>query len=310
LILNSNHSGNGRLRKEVLIDGIKRRLFEAVGFFNSVLFLPQMTRILEDGPDERRKYLDQLFSQAFPGYVKALSDYQQALSHRNALLRQLFEKGGDQNQLVYWDEMIADNGATIMRARSKSLAEFQVFLKEQFGNLTGDREKISIAYQPSFDGAEMKDSQMNLGITSNPDTTPDHEEIKQKFLKQLIALRREEIQRGVTTIGPHRDDIKFYSNDLDLGVYGSRGQIRTTVMAMKITEIEWLKDKTGELPVLLLDETLAELDELRRSDLLGSLGLDEQAILTTTDLGLFSKEFIKTCQVWQVEEGKIRKAGQ
>ena len=267
-----------------------------------------MTRILEDGPDERRKYLDQLFSQAFPGYVKALSDYQQALSRRNALLRQLFEKGGDQNQLLYWDEMIAANGAIIIQARLKSLAEFEIFLKEQYSKLTGGKEDIRIEYQPSFNGGPMKDDQMNLSILSREESSVDYEEIKQKFIKQLASLRCEEIQRGVTTIGPHRDEIRFFSNTMDLGVYGSRGQIRTAVMAMKIAEIQWLREKTGELPVLLLDETLAELDEFRRNDLLSNLGLEEQAILTTADLGMFSEEFIKTCQVWQVEEGKINKA--
>ncbi len=117
LILNPLQNGNPRLRKEVLIDGAKKKLFDVVGFFNSVLFLPQMTRILEDGPDERRKYLDQLLSQAYPGYVRALSDYQAALTRRNALLKHLFEKGGDESQLAYWDEMIAYHGAAIIEAR-------------------------------------------------------------------------------------------------------------------------------------------------------------------------------------------------
>ena len=307
LILNSVSNGNNRLRKEVLIDGVKKRLFDAVGFFNSVLFLPQMIRILEDGPDERRKYLDQLFSQAFPGYVRALSKYQQALSRRNALLKQLFEKGGDREQLLYWDNILSDNGAVIIEARLKSIHEFQKFVGEQYNHLTGSREEIRMAYQPSFDGYKQNGRQAGLEIGQDEYPKIKNEQIKEQFAARLKELWGEEIRRGVTTIGPHRDELRFISNGMDLGVYGSRGQIRTAVMAMKIAETQWLQEKTGELPVLLLDETLAELDESRRGDLLKNLGLEEQAILTTTDLGLFSKEFIKNCQIWRISAGVVEK---
>ena len=307
LILNSVRNGNNRLRKEVLIDGVKKRLFDAVGFFNSVLFLPQMTRILEDGPDERRKYLDQLFSQAFPGYVRALSKYQQALSRRNALLKQLFEKGGDREQLLYWDDILSENGAVIIEARLKSIREFQKFVGEQYNYLTGSREEIRMAYQPSFDGYKKNGGQVGLEIGQDDLTEIKYDDIKVQFAARLKELWGEEIRRGVTTVGPHRDELRFISNGMDLGVYGSRGQIRTAVMAMKIAETQWLQEKTGELPVLLLDETLAELDESRRGDLLKNLGLEEQAILTTTDLGLFSGEFIQNCQIWRVSAGVIEK---
>ena len=308
LILNPAQNGSGRLRKEVLIDGVKKKLFDAVGFFNSVLFLPQMTRILEDGPDERRKYIDQLLSQAYPGYVRALSDYQAALTRRNALLKLLFDKGGDEGQLAYWDGMIASNGATIIEARIKSISDFEKYFREQFRRLTGSREEICLDYQPSYNGVNQASHQLALGISQSQGDQLGYTEIRDHFLARLKTLRREEIRRGVTTIGPHRDEIRFFSNNMDLGVFGSRGQIRTAVMALKIAETQWLKDKSGELPVLLLDETLAELDELRRADLLNSLGLDEQAILTTTDLKLFTPDFIKTCQVWQVAEGRVEKS--
>jgi len=305
LILNTIQNGSQRLRKEVLIDGVKKRLFDAVGFFNSVLFLPQMTRILEDGPDERRKYLDQLLSQAYPGYVRALSDYQQALARRNALLKLLFDRNGDPAQLDYWDEVITSNGALIIEARLKSTREFEEYFGQQYRRLTGGKEEIRMDYQPSYNGIRVKNGQAELGITAQQPEPIGYEEIKDHFAKRLRALQKEEIRRGVTTIGPHRDEVRFYSNDIDLAVYGSRGQIRTAVMAMKIAETQWLLEKTGELPVLLLDETLAELDEQRREDLLGSLGLEEQAILTTTDLGLFSEDFAHTCRIWQVSAGQV-----
>jgi len=108
LILSKNGGGSMRLRKEVLVDGVQRKLLDTVGFFNSVLFLPQMTRIIEDGPSERRKYLDRTISQAYPVYVRALSTFNQAVTRRNALLKQLGEQVGSADQLQYWDELIAD----------------------------------------------------------------------------------------------------------------------------------------------------------------------------------------------------------
>jgi DNA replication and repair protein RecF len=134
------------------------------------------------------------------------------------------------------------------------------------------------------------------------------DEIAQGFSEALIKLRGEEIARGQTTIGPHRDEVRFLANSIDLGTYGSRGQIRTTMLALKIAEVTWMKNKTGQWPVLLLDEVLAELDPRRRADLLSRLSQSEQALLTTTDLDLFSEEFISSTTCWHIQEGKISNA--
>ena len=129
--------------------------------------------------------------------------------------------------------------------------------------------------------------------------------IKKIFLRQLKDQQKEELRRGITTIGPHRDELRFLANNIDLGIYGSRGQIRTAVMALKLAEVYWLQAQTGETPVLLLDETLAELDQQRRQDLLGVLEQNSQSILTTTDLRLFASAFIEKCRVWCIHDGKI-----
>ena len=121
LIISNGRNGISRLRKEILINAGKRKPLDSVGYFNSVIFLPQMTRIIEDGPDERRKYLDRTLSQAFPGYVRSLSIYNQAITRRNALLKQLFEQGGSRDQLVYWDNLIAENGAALILFIRKSM---------------------------------------------------------------------------------------------------------------------------------------------------------------------------------------------
>jgi DNA replication and repair protein RecF len=131
------------------------------------------------------------------------------------------------------------------------------------------------------------------------------DEIQSGFRARLRELRSEEIARGVTTIGPHRDDLRFLANHIDLGSYGSRGQVRTALLALKLAEVNWMKERTGEWPVILLDEVMAELDAQRRADLLQYIGESEQVLFTTTDLNLFTPEFAGKADVWRVESGKI-----
>jgi len=121
----------------------------------------------------------------------------------------------------------------------------------------------------------------------------------------LTRLHREEIARGVTTIGPHRDELRFLGNGIDLGTYGSRGQARTAVLSLKLAEVIWMREKTGEWPVLLLDEVLAELDTERRADLLARLAESEQTMLTTTDLDLFSEGFVDRAKLWHIHAGRL-----
>jgi len=306
LILNKHANGNISLRKEVLVDGVQRKLLETVGFFNSVVFLPQNTRIIEDGPSERRRYLDRTISQAYPKYVRALSVFNQAITRRNALLKQLSEQGGSPDQLQYWDDLVAENGALLISLRAKAIDELNTYIQVLHNHLSAGLELIELHYQPSLD-VENSDDRRQEALFSAPQqfSRMDNDAILSLYQQQLRTLHQEEIRRGVTTVGPHRDDLQFMANGIDLGVYGSRGQIRTAVMALKLAEVHWLKDKTGETPVLLLDETLAELDEQRREQLLAELAANSQSIMTTTDLHLFHPEFVSNASVWQLKDGAI-----
>jgi DNA replication and repair protein RecF len=306
LIIGGSGNGSTRLRKEVIIDGSKRKLLDAVGYFNSVIFLPQMMRIIEDGPDERRKYLDRTLSQAFPGYVRALSAYNQGITRRNALLKQIFEQDGSRDQLMYWDELIVEHGAVIINTRVNAVRALSKYMQPQHEKLTRGSEQIMLSYMPSVALSEESGEQKDLGFTAEDAEDISVDGIKEIFLRQLKDQQNEELRRGVTTIGPHRDELRFVANNIDLGIYGSRGQIRTAVMALKLAEVYWLQAQTGETPVLLLDETLAELDQQRRQDLLGVLEQNSQSILTTTDLGLFDSAFIEKCRVWHLLDGEIK----
>ncbi len=310
LILGNGGNGNGRLRKEVLVDGIKRPLQQALGNFNSVIFLPQMTDIVDGSPDGRRRYLDMTISQVYPGYARELSEYIQAISQRNALLKMLAERGGDTQQLDFWDEQVSEKGSFIMHTRMHMLEEFEVQAARVHLVLSEGESDLMICYQPSFSLKDKEGGQEAFTFSSSNDahsTIPVQKELHTAFLNRLRSIRNEEILRGVTTVGPHRDDLRFFINQVDAGTYGSRGQIRTVLMALKIGEMHWLHEKTDEWPVLLLDETLAELDLPHRDALLGALGDSEQAILTATDVGMFNADFLKESTLLYVKEGIIQK---
>lgn len=311
LIQDTVGANGSRLRKEILVDGIKRSMQEALGCFNAVLFLPQMTRILEGGPEERRRYLNLALAQVVPGYAQALSEYTQALSQRNALLKQLGERGGDPGQLLYWDTILAQRGSLLIQARIQAVQELERLAARFHDRLTDGQEVLQLSYRPAYDPLPRPEGQFALPIeTVVRRSSLTREQIQTGFVDRLQVLRGEEIARGVTTIGPHRDELRFSANGIDLGDFGSRGQVRTTLLALKLAEVAWMREKIGEWPVLLLDETLAELDAHRRTDLLASLQDCDQGLLTTTDMNLFNDDFIRRSTVWQVRSGFVIQADQ
>jgi DNA replication and repair protein RecF len=303
----SGVNGSSRLRKEILLDGVKRTNHEAMGVFTAVIFLPQMTRIIEGGPEERRRYLNLALSQTIPGYSQSLSEYGQAITQRNALLKQLGERGGDPDQLLYWDTLLVERGAILIHARIAAVQELEQLAARIHHRLTHSSEILRLVYQPAYDPLPQPQGQFTLPLQAPVNRAGiSLERIRQGFMQRLTDLRREEIARGVTTIGPHRDEMRLLSNGIDLGDFGSRGQVRTAMLALKLAEVTWIKNKTGEWPILLLDEILAELDVQRRADLQTYLTEYEQTMLTTTDLTQFDPDFVDQGSIWQVQEGYVR----
>ena len=312
LVLEAVGATGQRLRKEILLDGVKRPLSEVIGHFNAVIFVPQMAQIIEGGPEERRRYLNLALAQTVPGYAHLLSEYGQALTQRNALLKLLAERGGDQSQLDYWDETITRSGATIILRRIEAVHEIEKLAARIHRDLTHEAEVLRIHYQPAYDPLPPPDGQIAMPLKTTVQRNGfSEEDIRQGYAAALKANRAEEIRRGVTVLGPHRDELRFLANGIDLSDFGSRGQVRTTLLALKLGEIEWMKSRTGQWPVLLLDEVLAELDTQRRLDLLAYLDKIEQAIMTTTDLKLFSPDFVEKAEKWEVSSGmvKVQEAG-
>ena len=279
-----------------------------IGHFNAVIFVAQMTQIIEGGPDHRRRYLNLALSQTVPGYARLLSEYGEALSQRNALLKLLADRGGDPAQLDYWEDSISRTGATIILRRIQAIQEIEKLAGPIHRELTREAEVLRLHYQPSYDPVQHPEGQIAMALSTPVQRNGLKEEnVRTGFRDALIRNRNDEIRRGVTTIGPHRDELRFLANGIDLSDYGSRGQVRTALLSLKLAEIEWMKARTGQWPVLLLDEVLAELDLPRRLDLLVYLDKIEQAVLTTTDLKLFAPDFVDKAEIWSVEAGRISK---
>ena len=304
LILEPSGVNGQRLRKEILLDGVKRSVSEAIGQFNAVIFVPQMSQIIEGAPEDRRRYLNLALAQTVPAYARALSDYHQALSQRNALLKALGERGGNSDQLSVWDEALSHLGAQIILWRTQAVHEIERQAARIHQELTRGAEVLRLAYEPAYDPLPKPNGQKELKLDTVVDrSTLDLKTIEAGFRERLTQLRGEEIARGVTTIGPHRDELRFLSNNVDLGDYGSRGQVRTTLLALKLAEVQWMKERTREWPVILLDEVMAELDLQRRADLLKYIGESEQVLFTTTDLNMFTPEFGDAAEIWDVHDG-------
>jgi DNA replication and repair protein RecF len=288
-----------------------------VGHFNAVIFVPQMSQIIEGGPEERRRYLNLALAQAVPSYARVLSEYSQALTQRNALLKALNEgstlsglKGGNGSQLEVWDETLVKFGAQIIEWRIQAVQEIERFASRIHHELTRGTETLRLAYEPAYDPLPKPEMQLGLKLDTPIDrSTIELDEIQDGFLARLKQIRGEEIARGMTTIGPHRDDLRFIINKADVSDYGSRGQLRTTLLSLKLAEVEWMKARTGDPPVILLDEVMAELDTQRRTDLLKYVSQDSQVLFTTTDTHSFADEFVEQAEVWDVKGGVVQPRG-
>lgn len=308
LVLEPTGANGQRLRKEILLDGVKKQPNDVIGHFNAVIFIPQMSQIIEGGPEERRRYLNLAISQAVPGYAGVLSDYGQALAQRNALLKSLGENGGDARQLEVWDETLAGLGSQIIAWRISAIQQIERLGARIHHELTHGREILRLHYQPAYDPLPRPQGQIGLKLMTDVDRSSlSAQDICKGFRARLSEVRSEEIARGMTVIGPHRDELRFLGNGIDLGEYGSRGQMRTTLLALKLAEVAWMKERTGEWPVTLLDEVMAELDPERRADLIHYVEDSEQIMLTSTDSSMFAPDFLKEAEIWHVVEGTVQR---
>jgi DNA replication and repair protein RecF len=317
LVLESGVNGAGAgptVRKQVRIDGAPRRGIDLVGHLRVVLFLPEDVSLVAGAPSERRRYLDIALCQIAPSYCRALSEYNRVIAQRNALLRRLRDEGGDPGQLSFWDTHMADHGSTLIHRRSVAVQILDRMAAERHLELTDGAERLRLSYLPSPDPAALTGSsarqvdearKQRLAEGAPVYHTATRESIRDSFLTQLRGAKAREIAAGNCLLGPHRDDMAFAVDGYDLRAYGSRGQQRTAALALKLAELQMMREETDDSPLLLLDDVMSELDATRRRTLLAALTGVDQAIVTTTDWGDFSSELLGQANRLRVERGTM-----
>lgn len=270
--------------KSLFLNGKKqKKLSSLLGKLPSVVFSPDDLFLVKGGPGLRRRYLDFVILQMDQGYLTHYQQYERTLKQRNSLLRQ--KNPGMESQLAIWDPPLAEHGAALMKRRSEISKRLSDFAGQALKDLTGGVEDFEVRYEPSL-----------------PIEGVGH--LKERMEKVLLEVRREEMARGITVVGPHRDDLGLFVNQRPLRKFGSQGQQRTGALAMKLAQLSLLAEECGTAPMVLFDDVMAELDEKRRSFFLNRLQQGGQAFLTGTAASDFSAAS-KGARIFSVEAGKV-----
>ena len=265
-------------KKDVFINGIKKnKVSEILGNINIVMFSPDDIEILKSGPAKRRRFLNILISQLRPQYVYYLNMYIKTIEQRNNYLRQIKELNNPTKEMLkIWDEKLAEYASYVFNYRNEFVEKIKNKIATIHRNITEDKEEIKIKY-----------------ISDCLD--------KEKYIEELEKNWEQDILRGYTTKGVHRDDIYIYINGKQVNIYGSQGQNRTVILSLKLSELEIIYDEIGEYPILLLDDFMSELDSKRRENFLKSIS-NAQILITCTDEFTIDN---KMCKTYFVNSGKV-----
>lgn len=265
--------------KGIAINGIPiKKSSELMGFMNIIFFSPEDLNIIKNGPSERRKFIDMELCQLSSIYLDNLSRYNKVLNQRNHLLRQIKSNEKLIDTLSVWDEQLVKYGIEIIKARKNFVMQIKNMADGIHNRLTGGKERLSIIYEPDTDTDLFED----------------------KMKKNI----ERDMYHQYTHCGPHRDDLKFIANGMDLRTFGSQGQKRTAALSLKLSEIEIVKNKSDDVPVLLLDDVLSELDRKRQNYILKCIE-NVQTIITCTGLEEFINYRMDVNRIYRVENGNI-----
>jgi DNA replication and repair protein RecF len=269
-----------RARRTIEVDGARRRAFDLPGHFRVTLFWPDDLGLIKAGPDQRRRFLNQLLVQVEPGYARSLSGLRRILEQRNSLLKRIAAGDETADALEVWNSELVRVGSEVVSARASAVRELAPAAARCHSEI-GSGERLDIDYLgPPEDLAEAVHNSL-----------------------------AEDLRRGVTSVGPHRDDLRVLLDGQDARGYASQGQQRTAVVSLKLAEAELVARRTGEPPVLLLDDVLSELDLERRAALLRHVGGGGQVVITSVDVGPFPPELIAGATIWSVEAGDVKPCG-
>ena len=284
----------GRNKKEIFLDGTKVRPKEHYGSLNVVMFSPEDLQLVKGEPSLRRRFFDMQIAQTDPIYYDLLVKYNRVLQQRNKLLKEIRDNGGNHEQLEPWNKEFIVLATAIAKKRQLALEKLQAIAGEIYASITGNKETLTIKY-------ELK---ANNGELLYPESDFSAWEIF--YTNKLKERERIDILRGNTGIGPHRDDIVLLLNDMSLKSFGSQGQQRSGALALKLSQLEYVRREIGEFPVLLLDDVMSELDNNRRAQLLLFIDGRVQTFITVNDRELIPE--LEGNAYFEIMQGSVRKA--
>lgn len=276
--------------KSLKVNGLPVRAAQLMGQLNAVIFSPEDLALVSGPPAGRRRYLDITQSQVDPHYLRALQRYQRVLAQRNHLLRQVRERRQDRAALAIWDDELVSLGCQIIGQRLRLIQNLNGAMADGYRHLTRSERTLEIRYQAT--------SQPGLGVVSN-------EEARAAFRSSLARVQPREIEQGVSLVGPHRDDFSFLVDGVDMSAFGSRGEQRLVVVALKLAEALVMRDEVQDSPVLLLDDVLSELDPRHRQFVQERIVGDYQTIMTVADLSTCSDLLLAGASLYRVERGTL-----
>ncbi|OGO05469.1 MAG: hypothetical protein A2Y60_04475 [Chloroflexi bacterium RBG_13_54_9] len=284
------------VNKRIRVNGVPRRAMDLVGQMLVVMFSSPDIELVGGAPTLRRRYLDVALSQIDPLYLRSLQSYNRVILQRNHLLRLIREGRAKSNQLAFWDEELVKTGSYIIVQRQHTVAALADLAASTHRRLTSKREALEIIYVGSI----------RKGVTDGSLEEGQLQAVAAAFQDELQVSQAREIERGMTLVGPHRDDLRLLANGIDMGVYASRGQQRTIALSLKLAEASLMQARTGDQPILLLDDVLSELDAERCYHLLESVTSYQQVLITTT-LEPDSLEPLTQATRFKVQQGTVER---
>lgn len=306
IVLALDQARGNASRKRVKRDGRARRAIDVVGTLKVVLFSPEDLSLILGSPSIRRRYLDITLSQIDSTYLQALSYYGRVLEQRNSLLKELGPRRRQpdrsiDDELAYWDHELITRGAYIVAQRLRYVHHLNHAAATEFTALARTDERLGVTYAGTITLPEAQIERLTGAGLSDAQAI-----VARAMETDLLRLRPDELRRGVTLVGPHRDDIRFLLGGRDLSAYGSRGQQRLAVVATKLAELRQVLELSGERPVLLLDDVLSELDPEHQQRLLDALGnAGCQLLITATDRHLLERPSLDALPLVETDMGVL-----
>lgn len=281
--------------KKISKNGVEqRKLSQYIGTLPAIMFAPEDLELVKGGPLVRRKFLNMEIGQVSPRYLFDLSKYNQLIQQRNHLLKQEPQSKQYQTELLdVLDEQMIPIAVRIWKKRIGFLRDLNKWSCDIHQQISQQKERLHIHYQSSVP----------------IETDMKEEEIQERFKQEIRRVRKKEVSRRVTLLGPHRDDIRVKLGEIDINTFGSQGQQRTVALSLKLAEIEYMYQKMGIYPILLLDDVLSELDDIRRNYLFRAIQGRVQTFVTTTGLDGIDTELVRNANVYHIKQGTIIEQG-